>query len=222
MATPPAALPPQGRVSSARFLRSPHPLGGCLPPGHRPLLPSSCWSGGLVGPSSRAPRSQPCVLGSGTLGSTGWPRRGAARPGAPGGGLGASAPGLQGLRQQRRTPCWWLGFWKTLELHTLERCRRWGGGWQWGTRVPPRESAVLGPHRPPLLAVSQCLSCGFPDADLWVGDGMLGSGPPDPGPCRAVAAAFIWGSEGCPTRTTLVPSLARKDLPTCSWHRSQS
>lgn len=187
MATPPAALPPQGRVSSARFLRSPHPLGGCLPPGHRPLLPSSCWSGGLVGPSSQAPRSQPCVLGSGTLGSTGWPRRGAARPGAPGGGLGASAPGLQGLRQQRRTPCWWLGFWKTLELHTLERCRRWGGGWQWGTRVPPRESAVLGPHRPPLLAVSQCLS------QLWVPRcGPLGGGWD-----ARVRAPRPWALPGC-------------------------
>lgn len=51
---------------------TPHTLrGGCLPPGHWPLPPSSCWSGGLVGPSSQAPRSQPCVLGTCVLGFTG-------------------------------------------------------------------------------------------------------------------------------------------------------
>lgn len=51
---------------------TPHTLrGGCLPPGHWPLTPSSCWSGGLVGPSSQAPRSQPCVLGTCVLGFTG-------------------------------------------------------------------------------------------------------------------------------------------------------
>lgn len=157
---------PQRLFPNKALCRPPGPCahhtlqGGCLPPGHWPLPPSSCWLGGLVGPSSWAPRSQPCVLGTRTLGSTGWPQRGAARPGAPEGGLRAPQHLLQGLCQQRRTPCWWVGFWKTLELHTLERCRRWGGGWQWGAGVPPVCSR--GATGAPLLAVSPCLS------QLWV------------------------------------------------------
>lgn len=60
-----------------------------------------------------------------------------------------------------------------------------------GGRITP-QSALLEPQGPHfLLSPHVSPSCGFQDVDLWLEDGMLGSGPPDPGPCQAVAMAFI-------------------------------
>lgn len=154
---------------------------------------------------------------------------------APLGGHGEELPGLGHLREDSGRPSICsrafanrggrpAGGWASGRPWNCTPWRGAGGGvgaGSGGQGYP--QSALVEPQGPHfLLSPHVSPSCGFPDVDLWLGDGMLGSGPPDPGPCLAVAAAFIWGSEGCPTRTTPVPSLARKDLPACSWHRSRS
>lgn len=216
MATPPAALPPQGPVSSARSQRTPHPPGRLSP--------------------SRALATAALLL---LVGGPG----GAQQPGTKEPALCPGDPhtGLHWAATERSCPAW--GTWGRTRgapasapgpLLTKEDALLVGGASGRPWNCTPWRGAGEGRDYPsvcspgatgaPLFAVSPCLS------QLWV----LRCRPLVGGWDARVRAPRPWalpgcgyglylrGSEGCPTRTTPVPSLARKDLLACSWHRSRS